>query len=240
MIGTVQVYWRPGCPFCRRLLGALHRSGLPFDEINIWADPAAAATLRSIAGGTETVPTVVVEDRRLVNPTARQVFDAVRAQAPELLDGIDQDAAPHTATARRWATAPLVSVVLAMGWVLLAAAHPGTTYHFAPLVVAAACPVVTRWQAGSALSVRVGCLVAGFGGAAAGTATAVLAAAGDLNGPTLTGSAHAVTETVVSLLIGVAAGAAIAWTRHVRHDQGRRSPAGPSHDDPTTPQSRRT
>lgn len=239
MTGTVQVYWRPGCPFCRRLLGSLHRSRLPIEEINIWEDPTAAATVRSIAGGTETVPTVAVGDRRLVNPSAAQVIDAVRAQAPELLDGIDQDMAARTAAGHRWAAAALITVAFAVGWVLLAVAHPGTTYHVAPLIVAAACPVVARWQAGTALSVRGGLWATGFGGAVAGTATALLAAAGELRGPTVTGSAGTLTETVVSLLIGVAAGAAIAWARHVRRDQGRRSPTGPPHDDPTTPESRR-
>jgi len=82
----VVVYWRPGCPFCWRLRGALRRLGLPTREVDIWADPDAAAVVRSIADGNETVPTVVVGDIAMVNPSPGQVLEAVRAQAPELLD----------------------------------------------------------------------------------------------------------------------------------------------------------
>ena len=60
--GRVIVYWRPGCFFCTRLrlrLGALA------DEatwVDIWADPAAAAFVRDVNGGAETVPTVILPD----------------------------------------------------------------------------------------------------------------------------------------------------------------------------------
>ena len=81
----VTVYWRPGCPFCARLRWRLRKAGLETTEVNIWADPDAAATVRSIAHGNETVPTVVIAGDGLVNPPARVVLDAVRAIAPELL-----------------------------------------------------------------------------------------------------------------------------------------------------------
>ena len=60
--GCVIVYWRPGCFFCTRLrlrLGALA------DEatwVDIWADPAAAAFVRDVNDGAETVPTVILPD----------------------------------------------------------------------------------------------------------------------------------------------------------------------------------
>jgi hypothetical protein len=60
----------------------LHRSRLPVEEINIWEDPAAAAAVRTITGGDETVPTVVVGAKAMVNPSARQVIAAVRAELP--------------------------------------------------------------------------------------------------------------------------------------------------------------
>jgi len=82
----VVVYWRPGCPFCWRLRTGLRRRGLPTRELNIWTDPEAAAVVRSIADGNETVPTVVVGEIAMVNPSPAQVLDAVRIQAPELLD----------------------------------------------------------------------------------------------------------------------------------------------------------
>jgi glutaredoxin len=111
MSRQLEFYWRPGCPFCSRLRGDLQRVRLPVREINIWEDSLAAATVRSVAGGNETVPTVVIGDRAMVNPTATQVLDAVRAEAPELLDQIDEDAATRLARGRWWG-ATLASVVL--------------------------------------------------------------------------------------------------------------------------------
>jgi mycoredoxin len=45
-------------------------------EVNIWDDPAAAAIVRGAAGGNETVPTVDVGGRLMVNPSAKQVMSA--------------------------------------------------------------------------------------------------------------------------------------------------------------------
>jgi mycoredoxin len=83
--GIVRVYWRPGCPFCTMLRLGLHRARLPVEEINIWEDPAAAAQVRDITGGDETVPVVVAGTRAMVNPSARQVIAAVRAGQPGVL-----------------------------------------------------------------------------------------------------------------------------------------------------------
>ncbi|ETW22141.1 glutaredoxin family protein [Mycobacterium gastri] len=96
MASEVVVYWRPGCPFCWRLRRALRRRRLPTREVNIWTDPEAAAVVRSIADGNETVPTVVVGDIAMVNPTPGQVIDAVRSRAPELLDRVAASARRRT------------------------------------------------------------------------------------------------------------------------------------------------
>lgn len=79
----VVVYTRPGCPYCFTLRAGLRRAGPTFREINIWADPDAAAFVRSVANGNETVPTVVVGDVHMINPSARHVR-AVAAQASGL------------------------------------------------------------------------------------------------------------------------------------------------------------
>ncbi|WP_300018413.1 glutaredoxin domain-containing protein [Pseudonocardia sp.] len=73
----VVVYWRPGCPFCMKLRAGLRLSRLTFSEIDIWKDPEAAAFVRSVADGNETVPTVTVGGRAMVNPSRRQVLAAV-------------------------------------------------------------------------------------------------------------------------------------------------------------------
>jgi mycoredoxin len=82
---TVTVYWRPGCGFCSSLLRGLERSGLGFDRIDIWEDEDAAAFVRSVARGTETVPTVRVGDLALVNPSTHEVLTSVAEHAPDLL-----------------------------------------------------------------------------------------------------------------------------------------------------------
>lgn len=71
---------RPGCRYCRMLLRTLRRSGLQLREINIWEDPDAAAHMRSVASGNETVPTVFIGDRAMVNPSVRQVLAAARGE----------------------------------------------------------------------------------------------------------------------------------------------------------------
>ena len=49
------------------------------DWVNIWEDTAAAARVRAITGGDETVPTIVVGAQAMVNPPSRQVVAAIRA-----------------------------------------------------------------------------------------------------------------------------------------------------------------
>ncbi|MFJ5721092.1 mycoredoxin [Streptomyces sp. NPDC093149] len=77
----IVVYWRPGCPYCMKLRLQLRLTKLQYSEVNIWRDPEAAAFVRSVANGNETVPTVTVAGRPMVNPSRRQVLEAVRAGA---------------------------------------------------------------------------------------------------------------------------------------------------------------
>ena len=70
------VFWRPACGFCARLLYGLDRSDLAYRRVNIWEDDEARAFVRSVANGHETVPTVVIGDRALVNPSAAEVVAA--------------------------------------------------------------------------------------------------------------------------------------------------------------------
>ncbi|UGY94615.1 mycoredoxin [Streptomyces gobiensis] len=81
---TVHVYWRPGCPYCAMLRRGLKRTGLPVEWHNIWTDQRAAARVRAVTGGDETVPTVEIAGKAMVNPTTQQVLTAVRERAPHL------------------------------------------------------------------------------------------------------------------------------------------------------------
>ena len=72
----VVIYTRPGCPYCYRLRRGLRLRGIPFGEVNIRHDSVATATVRAHADGTETVPTVRIGGRWLVNPTAAAAVSA--------------------------------------------------------------------------------------------------------------------------------------------------------------------
>lgn len=81
----IDLYWRPGCGFCSSLRRGLDKIGLERLEHNIWDDPNSAATVRRYANGNETVPTVVVGDHGLVNPSAKQLIGFLAEHAPHLL-----------------------------------------------------------------------------------------------------------------------------------------------------------
>jgi mycoredoxin len=74
----VVAYWRPGCPYCERLrhrLGADGRRRVTW--VDIWQDPEAAAYVRSVNDGDETVPTVVVGGVPHTNPDPGAVLEAL-------------------------------------------------------------------------------------------------------------------------------------------------------------------
>jgi mycoredoxin len=78
MSETLTLYWRPGCPYSARLKVRLRLGRIPFDAVNIWADPDAAAVVRSVNDGDELVPTVRIgADRYLSNPSYREVCAAL-------------------------------------------------------------------------------------------------------------------------------------------------------------------
>ncbi len=87
---TITLYWRPACGFCSSLRRDLEGSGLPIVEVDIWEQPDGAEVVRSVAGGNETVPTLVIDAPGrpvvgLVNPSAREVVAAVAEHASDLL-----------------------------------------------------------------------------------------------------------------------------------------------------------
>lgn len=78
----IVVFWRPACGFCSSLRRQLDGAGVPHRLVNIWEDPAGAAAVRAVAGGNETVPTVVIGPVGLVNPDVHQVLAAAAEHAP--------------------------------------------------------------------------------------------------------------------------------------------------------------
>ena len=209
---SVEVMWRPGCRFCSSLRRGLNRKGVATVEHDIWSSPDAAARVRGATGGDETVPTVFVGDRALVNPSVRQVVAAIRAAEPDH----HSDSTPATGRDESDGTQGMPSsgllwtLVVAVVWTLLVAWRPTTTWHLAPLILAATWPwVVGQDTPLGDLSARRRILLAGSGGLGAALAlTGVLSVAGRLDGPTWTGSG---TTAVEALFLSVG-GAAIATT----------------------------
>lgn len=76
----VAIYWRPGCPFCMTLSARVRRHAHRAAWVNIWEDAEGAAYVRSVNGGNETVPTVVIDGTPHTNPRAGVVKQALSRQ----------------------------------------------------------------------------------------------------------------------------------------------------------------
>ena len=81
----ITVYWRPGCGYCSGLFRQLDRLQVSYAKVDIWQEPEGAAFVRSVARGSETVPTVAIGSVALVNPSAMQVLDVAATHAPSAL-----------------------------------------------------------------------------------------------------------------------------------------------------------
>lgn len=84
-IDAVDFYWRPGCPFCSMLERDLVEANIPLRKRNIWDEPGAAEFVRSVADGNETVPTIFVGGKAMVNPPAAAVEELLTDVAPHLV-----------------------------------------------------------------------------------------------------------------------------------------------------------
>jgi uncharacterized protein (DUF427 family)/glutaredoxin len=202
----IEVLWRPGCPYCSRLRRGLRRAGVATVERNIWADPAAAARVRAVTGGDETVPTVVVGGLALVNPSVNDVLAAVRAEHggdPAAVREELQSAPPAPAGAGAAAVWTLAATAL---WMLLAAWRPTTTWHLGPVLAAAAAPwlIGQELRGGDRRAAPRLAVAAAAGFLVAAAATSVLAAAGLLRGPTVPGFPRPWMEPLVLAAVGAA------------------------------------
>ncbi len=77
--GRPIVYWRPGCTYCLRLRLRLGRGARRLHWVDIWRDPAGAATVRAANDGNETVPTVVLAGRPHTNPDPAWLREQLRS-----------------------------------------------------------------------------------------------------------------------------------------------------------------
>jgi mycoredoxin len=68
------IYSTPWCGYCVRLKRHLDRVGVAYTDIDIEADPTAAAVVMSLNNGHQTVPTVVLPDgTALTNPSVTEL-----------------------------------------------------------------------------------------------------------------------------------------------------------------------
>jgi len=68
------MYSTEWCGYCARLKAQMTREGITFTEVDIEADPEAAAYVESVNGGNQTVPTILFADgTAMTNPPIGQV-----------------------------------------------------------------------------------------------------------------------------------------------------------------------
>lgn len=73
--GGLVVYWREGCPFCKRLDQGLGEAGQKALWVNVWEDSAASDFVKSVNDGNEVVPTVRTAEKTYVAASAQTVCD---------------------------------------------------------------------------------------------------------------------------------------------------------------------
>ncbi len=106
-----------------------------------------------------------------------------------------------------------ISLGLALLWVVVALLRSGTTFHLAPILVAAALPVAVAYDSRDQTSTQRLALATVVGLAIALVATLILTLADEMTGPSLLPSGGAVTEAVVFSLVGAIGGFVIAMLR---------------------------
>ncbi|MBM7051779.1 NrdH-redoxin [Rothia sp. ZJ932] len=79
--GGVVVYWREGCPFCKRLDKSLGELGDKALWVNVWEDSAGSDFIKSVNDGNEIVPTVAVSRETFV-----AAGDDTRSKAATLIE----------------------------------------------------------------------------------------------------------------------------------------------------------
>ena len=82
MSHRLTMYSTEWCGYCIRLKRGLEREGIPFDDIDIEQDEAAADFVTTVNGGNAVVPTVLLPDgSTLTNPPLPLLLEAARKSA---------------------------------------------------------------------------------------------------------------------------------------------------------------
>lgn len=87
MTDRLTVYRRDHCGYCRMLERSLQAAGVDYDRRDIYEDPAAAEFVRSVNGGNETVPTVVLPGGDVrTNPKPKDLLRELGIESPRWRD----------------------------------------------------------------------------------------------------------------------------------------------------------
>lgn len=61
----IEIFTKPGCPYCLRAVALLQEKGVSFTEINVGDDPVKRAVLTEKANGSRTVPQIFIDDQHM-------------------------------------------------------------------------------------------------------------------------------------------------------------------------------
>lgn len=64
-MARIEIYTTPICPYCARAKGLLQDKGAAFEEIDVFMDVRQRETMRSRAGGRNTVPQIFIDGRHI-------------------------------------------------------------------------------------------------------------------------------------------------------------------------------
>lgn len=74
---AITMYSTTWCGDCRRAKYMLKEWGIDFEEVDIERTPGAAEKVMGWANGKRVVPTILVDDRVLVNPRVMELASAI-------------------------------------------------------------------------------------------------------------------------------------------------------------------
>jgi mycoredoxin len=78
---VVTMFTTNWCGYCRRLKRQMEDEGIAFREVDLDRDASHDDRIRHATGGYRTVPTLEIGGRLLVNPTLRDVREALAGAA---------------------------------------------------------------------------------------------------------------------------------------------------------------
>lgn len=64
-MAKIEIYTTPICPYCARAKGLLEDKGVSFEEIDVFMDVGQRETMRSRAGGRNTVPQIFIDGKHI-------------------------------------------------------------------------------------------------------------------------------------------------------------------------------